>query len=145
MNPFKVLLRNVKLSAKTCGGKNALSLEEKEQHVRKVELTYKDLEDIWYNKQKEKCFWFDIRLNPNWLLEKHNPFALSVDRLGVGNDYTKENVVISCRLANIGRGICDETKFKEMINYLKSEWEWNEFVDKKSEMSQESWLKQTKL
>jgi len=145
LNPFKVLLRNVKLSAKTCGGKNALSLEEKEQHVRKVELTYKDLEDIWYNKQKEKCFWFDIRLNPNWLLEKHNPFALSVDRLGVGNDYTKENVVISCRLANIGRGICDETKFKEMINYLKSEWEWNEFVDKKSEMSQESWLKQTKL
>ena len=145
MNPFKKLLSNVKLSAMTCGGKNALSPSEKEQHVRKVELTYKDLEDIWYNKQDEKCFWFGIRLNPNWLLEKHHPFALSVDRLGVGNDYTKDNVVISCRLANIGRGICDEEKFKEMISFLKSEWGWDDYVDNKPKMAEASWLKQTKL
>jgi len=145
LNPFKILLKNVKLSAKTCGGKNALSIEEHKQHIRKVDLTYKDLEDVWYNKQKEKCFWFDVKLNPMWVLEKHHPLALSVDRLGIGNDYTKENIVISCRMANVGRGICDEEKFKEMIKYLKSEWDWEEYVENKPKMSQETWLKQVKL
>lgn len=89
----------------------------------KVLITEKDLSSIWM-KQEGRCYWFDIPLNLNLLFSDYSeyipkhPLAPSVDRLNDDEDYTIENVVICCRLANFGRNICPADKFREIIDIV---------------------------
>tara|TARA_B100000959_G_scaffold259744_1_gene295601 strand:- start:2867 stop:3277 length:411 start_codon:yes stop_codon:yes gene_type:complete len=87
---------------------------------RVIEVTEKDLKKI-YEKQKGKCYWFDIELNPMDIFITHNPMAMSVDRIDNDRDYYKDNIVICCRLANLGRGTCGYKRFKKIIRNLKNE------------------------
>lgn len=89
----------------------------------KVLLTEEDLRELW-NRQDGKCYWFGIDLHLNLLfhtdpnyIPKH-PLAPSVDKLDIHGDYSIDNVVICCRLANFGRNICPADKFRDIVDVV---------------------------
>jgi hypothetical protein len=110
---------------------------------RLVTVTAKDLAEIWYEKQKERCHWLGIRLNPMWIFESGHPLSISCDRLE--DDYTKDTIVLCCRFANLGRQNWPDDKFEEVIKYLQAEWGWEEYLNDPPMMSKESWLNQQKI
>jgi hypothetical protein len=92
----------------------------------KCYITEMDLREIWHD-QGEVCYWFKIPLDFNLLfascpdyMPKH-PLAPSVDRIDDALDYTKDNVVICCRLANFGRNTCNFKKFQEIVDTIFGE------------------------
>ena len=96
-NPWKHLLANVKKS-RWC-----------QKHNSPPEITVEDLVDIFY-KQKGLCYWLKIKLEPLEVFENCLQ-AMSVDRIDNTKGYTKDNIVICTRFANLGRN--DKT-IKEM-------------------------------
>jgi len=94
----------------------------KEWHPAKCYLTTQDLEDVC-NAYDRKCAWLGIPLHfgvlhnthPDWL-PKH-PLAPSVDRIHDG-DYTKDNIVICSRFANLGRNIYPVDRMPELVNLI---------------------------
>jgi hypothetical protein len=83
-----------------------------------VNISTEDLKEI-YNKQNGKCFWFDIPIDINSVLEKGNLLSMSADRIDNNKGYTKDNIIICCRLANLGRQNCEFNKYKDIIKYIK--------------------------
>lgn len=67
-----------------------------------------------YEKQNGLCYWFKIPLIPTQ--QKKHPQKPSLDRLDVNKGYTKDNVVLSCYSANIGR---NENDLETWENFLK--------------------------
>lgn len=94
------------------------------QHTKRrnceTTLTINDVLDL-YNNQNGLCFWFKIPLLPS--LTKKHPQQPSIDRLDRHKGYTKDNVVLCCYAANIGRNETDLEVWKEFITLL---------IDKKS-------------
>jgi len=94
------------------------------QHTKKrnceTTLTINDVLDL-YDNQNGLCFWFKIPLLPS--LTKKHPQQPSIDRLDRHKGYTKDNVVLCCYAANIGRNETDLEVWKEFITLL---------IDKKS-------------
>jgi hypothetical protein len=88
---------------------------------RKIEhtLTINDINEM-LEKQNGLCYWFKIPLIPS---NKHkHPQQPSLDRLDRHKGYTKDNVVLCCYSANIGRNENDlETweKFLQLIFLFK--------------------------
>ena len=70
----------------------------------KLLVTSEDLKMVW-DKQKGKCYWFDIDLDLNLLYKDHkdwypkHPLAPSVDKIDESGDYSINNIVICCRFA----------------------------------------------
>ncbi|NBN99704.1 MAG: hypothetical protein EBV19_10780, partial [Flavobacteriia bacterium] len=85
-----------------------------------INISIEDLKEI-YNKQNGKCFWFNVSLDINSVLEKGNLLSMSVDRIDNNKGYTKDNIVICCRFANLGRQDCNFDRFKDIIKYIKNE------------------------
>ena len=88
---------------------------------RKIEhtLTINDINEM-FEKQNGLCYWFKIPLIPS--NKSKHPQQPSLDRLDGSKGYTKDNVVLSCYSANIGRNDNDlETwkKFLQLIFLLK--------------------------
>ena len=91
----------------------------------KVLITAEDLETQW-NKQNGKCYWLNIPLDlgllfkdhPNWY-SKH-PAAPSVDKINESGDYTPDNIVITCRFANLGRNIYPHDRMISFIETIKN-------------------------
>jgi hypothetical protein len=67
-----------------------------------------------FQKQNGKCFWFGVDLIPSE--NKKNPQQPSLDRLDNKKGYTKDNVVLCCYAANIGR---NETDFNSWVLFIK--------------------------
>ena len=94
--------------------------QQKQWVPSKIYVTPEDLKEIWEN-QNGKCYWFgvdlDIKLlykdHPDWM-PKH-PLAPSIDKIDIYGDYTKDNIVITTRLANFGRNVCDFDKFHIIV------------------------------
>ena len=84
---------------------------------RKIEntLTVEDVNEL-YNKQNGLCYWFNIPLIPS-NTSKH-PQQPSLDRLDRNKGYTKENVVLCCYSANIGRNETDKETWEEFVKLL---------------------------
>lgn len=76
------------------------------------------LNDIFelYEKQNGLCFWFKIPLKPS--LHNKHPQQPSIDRLDRTKGYTKDNVVLTCYAANIGRNESDLDIWKNFIELL---------------------------
>jgi len=70
-----------------------------------------------YDKQNGKCFWFNVDLKPS--NEAKYPWQPSLDRLDREKGYTKDNVVLACYSANIGRNICSKEMFDEFIEDIR--------------------------
>lgn len=89
----------------------------------KIYITEQDLALVW-KKQDGRCFWFDIPLNMNLLFSNYHeyipkhPLAPSVDRIDDDKDYTIDNIVICCRLANFGRNTCPAEKFRDIVDVV---------------------------
>ena len=115
-DPWKKLLHNITISGRRA---KAMTLKRKGIEIE-IDLSIQDLKEI-YDNQNGKCFWFNIPLDINFILEKGNLLSMSVDRIDNNKGYTKNNVVICCRFANLGRQNCEFDKFKSMIEYIKNE------------------------
>lgn len=79
-------------------------------------LTVQDINEI-YDKQKGLCYWFNIPLIPSE--KSKHPQQPSLDRLDRNKGYTKENVVLCCYSANIGRNENDLETWKNFLEVLK--------------------------
>jgi len=76
-------------------------------------LKLKDIEDI-FEKQGGLCYWFNIPLIPSE--KKKHPQQPSLDRLDRNKGYVKDNVVLCCYSANIGR---NENDVETWVDFLK--------------------------
>jgi hypothetical protein len=76
-------------------------------------LTVDDINEM-YEKQNGLCYWFNIPLVPSET--KKHPQQPSLDRLDRLKGYTKENVVLCCYSANIGR---NENELDIWINFVE--------------------------
>jgi len=103
-NPWKI--HHIK---KACNDKKPLS------------ITWEDLRDK-FEQQGGRCYWFDIELNPDDIFGSYNPLTISADRLDNSRGYIHGNVVICCRMANLGRGRCPAYKFAAICHRLKNRW-----------------------
>ena len=82
---------------------------------RKIEntLTVDDINEMFKN-QNGLCYWFRIPLVPS--SKGKHPQQPSLDRLDRNKGYTKNNVVLCCYSANIGR---NETELDIWVDFLK--------------------------
>jgi hypothetical protein len=148
-NPFKKLLSNVKMNGLSQDKNGEFTIinsstnrkrmegnasgrwwgsnpKSKQWVPNKIYLTEQDLVEIW-NKQNQLCYWFNIPLDLNLLFNTHpnyypkHPLAPSVDRIDDKKDYTKDNVIICCRLANFGRNVYPFQEFHDIIKTVKGE------------------------
>lgn len=76
-------------------------------------LTVGDINEM-YDKQNGLCYWFKVPLIPS--KNKKHPQQPSLDRIDRDKGYTRDNVVLSCYSANIGR---NETDVEEWEKFLK--------------------------
>jgi hypothetical protein len=81
-----------------------------------VEIDEQFIKDL-YEKQNGKCYWFNVDLQPS-NIPKY-PWQPSLDRLDRNKGYTKDNVVLACYTANIGRNTSDVETFSLFIEDLK--------------------------
>ena len=80
-------------------------------------LTVDDINEM-FEKQNGLCYWFKIPLIPS---NKHkHPQQPSLDRLDTHKGYTKDNIVLCCYSANIGRNENDLDTWLEFIKLLKT-------------------------
>jgi len=127
IEPFKKLLRNVITNAtRPAPSRVDTPLAYGRINTKEVDLTAEYLMHMFYDEQKCKCHWFDVELNPAWIMESFHPLSISVDRLET--DYIKGSVVICSRFANLGRSTYPEKDFREVIKYLKSQWGWDGYL-----------------
>jgi len=86
---------------------------------RKIEnnLTVEDVNKM-FDDQNGLCYWFGIPLVPS--KQKKHPQQPSLDRLDRNKGYTKDNVVLCCYSANIGRNENDLDTWLEFIKLLKT-------------------------
>jgi hypothetical protein len=80
-------------------------------HIVDIDVDYIN---FLFEKQKGKCYWFGVELLPS-LTRKH-PQQPSLDRLDNNLGYIKDNVILTCYSANIGR---NETDKKTWIEFIK--------------------------
>jgi hypothetical protein len=86
------------------------------EHRKKEDtLTVDDINEMFEN-QKGLCYWFKIPLVPS--NKPKHPQQPSLDRLDRNKGYTKDNVVLCCYSANIGRNENDLETWKEFLSQL---------------------------
>lgn len=99
---------------KNSGKRTTAGYELLQQGVNKgiyeITVTPEDLEDI-FNKQQGRCFWFNVPLDPQSVFVSYNPLAISADRINNTLGYSKDNVVLCTRCANLARGSASLSDF----------------------------------
>lgn len=101
---------NPKLSGRIRKGNQSTSRHE-------ISITLDDLKEQW-EKQNGKCYWLGIEMSLPDLAISRSPFAPSVDRIDSSRGYHKDNIVLTTRFANLGRGAYDNPDFQTRLNNL---------------------------
>jgi hypothetical protein len=78
-------------------------------------LTTHDINEMYEN-QNGLCYWFNVPLIPS-NFSKH-PQQPSLDRLDRSKGYTKDNVILCCYSANMGRNENDVDTWKKFLSLL---------------------------
>jgi len=83
-----------------------------------------DIDASWleqqYQKQNGRCFYFsNILLDPQSVFVSRNPMTMSVERLDDSKGYTKDNVVLTCRFANLGLANATKETKEKFISEFK--------------------------
>jgi len=119
---FKKLISNMRLSSRRRYHVKPSTTEATVNITRKyaIEVTPEDLKNI-YERQGGRCFWLGVKVDPASIFTTNNTFAMSVDRLDTEKDYTKDNCVITLRLANLGRQAMPVELWKANLKSLKAE------------------------
>lgn len=114
---WKKLLQNIDLSARHGGDSARLTSRGITNNRYENTITPDDLDDLWYG-QDGRCYWLGIDMSLEDLFIKDSPFAPSIDRLDCDGGYTRDNVVMTSRFANRGRGAYNDEEFIERLNEL---------------------------
>lgn len=93
---------------------NTLIHDSKHRGIENT-LTVDEINEIYEN-QNGLCYWFKIPLTPS-NSSKH-PQQPSLDRLDRAKGYTKDNVVLTCYSANIGRNDNDIETWEKFLSLL---------------------------
>ena len=93
---------------------NTLINDSKHRNIENT-LTVTDINEMFEN-QKGLCYWFKIPLVPS--NKTKHPQQPSIDRLDRSKGYTKDNVVLCCYSANIGRNETDKETWEEFVKLL---------------------------
>jgi hypothetical protein len=96
---------------------NTLIHDSKHRGIENT-LTVDDVNKM-FESQNGLCYWFNIPLIPS-NCSKH-PQQPSLDRLDRTKGYTKDNVVLCCYSANIGRNDNDIETWKNFLSLLFNE------------------------
>ena len=78
-------------------------------------LTVSDINGMFEN-QNGLCYWFKVPLIPS--SNRKHPQQPSLDRIDRNKGYTKDNVVLSCYSANIGRNETDVNEWEKFLKIL---------------------------
>jgi len=136
-DPWRKLWSNTNMSA-TSGAagmrtdknpKRSGQLRKGNQSTKRheVSITLDDLKSLW-EKQNGLCFWLGIKMSLDDLFIAHSPFAPSVDRLDNERGYHSDNIVLTSRFANKGRGAYDSEDFEQRLStLLKERTKWWQF------------------
>lgn len=94
-------------------------LRKGNQSTRRHEITIEkdDLKKLWL-KQEGKCHWLGVDMLVEDLFVAHSPFAPSVDRLDSSKGYHIDNIALTTRLVNKGRGAYDNSDFETKLTSL---------------------------
>ena len=126
-NCWKILIKNVQMSSEygaagartdnnpKLSGRILNSNQSTKRHS--ITITIQDLKELW-RLQNGKCYWLGIDMSLSDLTIPHSPFAVSVDRLDSNLGYHKNNIVLTTRFANKGRGSYDNNDFKKRLEDL---------------------------
>ena len=68
------------------------------------------------DRQGGKCYWLGVPLTPSDVVR--DPQRPSVDRLDNSKGYTRDNVVLSCQFANMGRSVTGLARMREFVSAL---------------------------
>ena len=93
---------------------NTLIHDSKRRGVEHT-LNVNDINEIYEN-QNGLCYWFKIPLIAS--NNAKHPQQPSLDRLDGNKGYTRDNVVLSCYSANIGRNENDLETWKEFLKLI---------------------------
>ena len=126
-DPWKHLMGNVEMSAEY-GAAGARELKNPKLSGRKrntnqstkrhsITITMHDLKELW-RIQNGKCYWLGVKMSLEDLFISNSPFAVSVERLDSNRGYHKDNIVLTTRFANRGRGKYDNNDFKKRLDNL---------------------------
>ena len=125
MSPFKKLFSNVKSTVKVRPLRRTLKAVSESAGVAKIpygELKVSidaDYLEQLFDQQGGKCYWLGIPLDPSRIFIKKHPLAMSVDRLDNKKGYVPGNVVIACRMINLGKLDYPSDEFSRVISEVK--------------------------
>jgi len=96
----KKLMSNIKFGQTRNAARKSLG---QGLRVQPIEVTTKDLIGKFHD-QNGKCYWSGISLDENFNYIKRHPLAISVDRLDNSIGYIYDNLALTLRVFNLGRG-----------------------------------------
>lgn len=112
-NPeFKKIESSKQKERRTRLWQNTLVHDSKRKHLYH-NITVEDINEI-FERQEGLCFWFKIPLIPS--IQKKHPQQPSIDRLDRTKGYTKDNIVLTCYSANIGRNDNDVETWENFLS-----------------------------
>ena len=117
-DPWKLLINRAKGNAKPGQLKgNGIARTE----ALEVNITVDSLKEQFL-KQEGRCYWSGFPINMEGIRERKNPLAPSLDRLDDTKGYTRDNVVLTIRLFNLGRQTCPADKFRGICDLIKAHY-----------------------
>ena len=70
-----------------------------------------------FAEQEGRCFWLKVPLR---LSKGGGPWQISLDRLSLEDGYTRDNVVLTCQMANLGRRATEVTDFALFLDDVQA-------------------------